>query len=79
MKPSTKHQIAQRVLALVAFLVFVGALKIWRIPFLETLPDWVGLVGLAAMFIAVLSALGFGPWGRTVTRLISAEDKAFRD
>ena len=78
MKLSTKHLCAQRVLALIAFLVFIGALKIWPIPFVSMLPNWVGLVGLAVLFAAILSSLGIGPWGRVVNRLLTQEDKAYR-
>ena len=79
MKRSTMHLVAQRVLAAIAFAVFIGALKVWPIPYLALLPDWVGLLGLAFLFVAVLSGLGFGPWGRIVNALTAAEDKAYRD
>jgi hypothetical protein len=79
MKRSTTHLVAQRILALIAFVLFIGALKIWPIAYLGAMPDWVGQVGLALLFVAVLSGLGFGPWGRLVNALTTAEDKAYRE
>jgi hypothetical protein len=78
MKRSTKHLIAQRVVALLAFVVFIGALKIWPIPFVSEWPNWVGLLGLAVLFAAILSGFGIGPWGRAVKVFLTQEDGASR-
>lgn len=63
----------QRLVALVAFVIFIGALKIWHIPVVSQWPDWVGLLGFTLLVAAVLSSLGFGPWGRTVKQLLAQE------
>jgi len=73
MKRSTAHLIIQRVVALLAFIVFVGALKVWSIPLVSEWPDWVGLLGFVVLAVAILSSLGFGPWGRAVKRLLAEE------
>jgi hypothetical protein len=77
MKRSTKHLIAQRVVALLAFVVFIGALKIWPFPLVSEWPNWVGLLALAVLFAAILSALGIGPWGRAVKASLTQENQMY--
>jgi len=63
----------QRLVALVAFVIFIGALKVWPIPVVSDWPDWVGLLGFMFLVAAILSSLGFGPWGHTVKQLLAQE------
>ena len=79
MKNSTKHMLAQRLIGLVAILIFLGATNIWPIPILNLLPDWVGLVSLFILLVVIVSGLGFGPWGRAVGKMIVEESKEYRD
>jgi hypothetical protein len=79
MRLSTKHLLAQRVIALMAFLVIIGALKIWPIPLLEELPCWVGLLAFAIFAGVIVSSIGFGPWGHYVNKLAVLEDEQYRE
>jgi hypothetical protein len=78
MRLSTRHLLAQRAIALMAFLVFMGALKLWPVPLLKELPDWVGLAAFAIFSAVLLSGLGLGPWGRFVNKLAALEDASYR-
>ena len=71
MRPSTKHAIAQRSVALLGFLLFMG--PTWDIPIARHAPAWGGLLGLGILFFSILSATGVGPWGKRYKKLYLAE------
>ena len=79
MKNSTKHMLAQRLIGFVAVLIFLGATKIWPIPGLHLLPDWVGLIGLFVLFGVIISGLGLGPWGKAVNNMLIKENEEYQN
>jgi hypothetical protein len=76
MKTSTKHALAQRLLAALGLALFLG--PVWRIPYLESVPSWLLLTGFAILFFSILSAFGIGPWGRALNRACAIEDPEYR-
>ena len=74
MKPSTKHAIAQRILALVGFAFFIT--PIWFKEFIS-FPKVFLFLGLFVLSFCVFSALGFGPWGRYYSALVVSENESF--
>jgi hypothetical protein len=79
MKISTRHMLAQRLIGLVAVILFLGATDLWPIPLVGLLPVWMGYPGLVILFAIIISGLGFGPWGRIVTRHVVTEDRKYRE
>jgi len=78
MKQSTKHLILQRLIGLLAVIVFLGATKIWEIPYVNSLPEWVGIFSLVVLFVVMLSGMGMGPWGQAVNKMIIREQHEYR-
>lgn len=75
MRRSTKHAIAQRLLALVGFTIF--AAPIWFRE-LDCVPLVIPLLGWLILTFAILSATGIGPWGRYYSALVVADHDAYR-
>lgn len=73
MRQSTKHTIAQRLLALLGLALFAG--PIW-VPALHSVPSAVLIVGLVLLCFAIASGMGLGPWGRYYSSLCVAENDA---
>jgi hypothetical protein len=73
MRQSTKHAIAQRLLALVGFVLFVG--PIW-VPEFHSISGAVLVTGFVLLCFAIVSGMGIGPWGRYYSSLYVAENDA---
>ena len=74
MRKSTKHAIAQRLLALVGFALF--AAPIWFRE-LDCVPPVIPLVGWLMLTFGILSASGIGPWGRYYSALVVTDNDAY--
>jgi hypothetical protein len=61
MRKSTKHAIAQRLLALVGFLMSLA--PVWLTE-LHSTTIYVMIFGMILSFFAIFSGRGRGPWGR---------------
>ena len=75
MRSSTKHAIAQRLLALLGFMFFVGPMLFQGLGFLDS-PIFL-LLGWIMFIIGIVSAWGVGPWGRYFERQYLAEHDAY--
>jgi len=73
MRKSTKHAIAQRLLAVVGLLLFLA--PIWFAG-LHSIPSYVLIFGFILLAFAIVSGLGFGPWGRYYSSLCVTEHEA---
>lgn len=73
MKLSTKHAIAQRILALVGFALFIVPNWFQELSFN---PPVLLFIGFAVLLFAILSASGVGPWGRYYSSLVVSENEA---
>ena len=76
MRPSTKHALGQRFIALLGFTLFMGPAR--GIPLARHTPVWMSLFGLGILFFAILSASGVGPWGKRYKNLHLTEEKTSR-
>lgn len=74
MRPSTKHALLHRLVALVGFGIAIG--PFWGLPIIGEGPLWNFVVGFALGFVGIISAFGFGPWGRHFERLYVNEHRA---
>jgi hypothetical protein len=72
MRKSTKHAIAQRLLGLAGFTIFIE--PIW---FAEStiFPPVVLFIGFVIFAFSILSASGIGPWGRYYSALVVADNE----
>lgn len=73
MRKSTKHAIAQRLLALGGLLLFLT--PIW-LTGLHSTPSYVLVFGFILLTFSIISSMGFGPWGRYYSSLYLAEHEA---
>ena len=74
MRKSTKHAIAQRVLALFGVTLFAGPM--W-FHVLDWIPPALQLLGWPIAFFAAISVLGFGPWGRYYNTVLIADNETY--
>ena len=70
MRKSTKHAIAQRLLALVGLLLFLA--PIWFSE-LHSTPSYILVFGFILLAFAIISSMGIGPWGRYYSSLCIVE------
>ena len=73
MLPSTKHALAQR--AIGAFGLALFACPLWDVPLFRDVPAPASLIGLGAFAFAIVSASGYGPWGRHYSHLVVSEKR----
>ena len=73
MKLSTKHAVAQRILALVGFALFIVPIWVNELGFY---PPALLFIGFAILLFAILSGSGVGPWGRYYSSLVVSENEA---
>ena len=74
MRKSTRHAIAQRLVALIGFVLF--AAPIWFRE-LDSVPPILPLLGLATLLFGILSGWGVGPWGSHYKDLLLEEHEAY--
>lgn len=73
MRKSTKHAIAQRLLAVVGGMLFIA--PIWLAE-LHSTSIYITIFGMILSVFATFSATGCGPWGRYYLSLYLAEHEA---
>jgi hypothetical protein len=74
MRKSTKHAIAQRILALFGVTLFAGPMWFHG---LQWIPPALQLLGLPIVFFATISVFGFGPWGRYYNEIIVTDNETY--
>jgi uncharacterized membrane protein YccC len=75
MRPSTKHALLQRFVALIGVVVAIASNWI-QLPSIEDNRGWILLLGFVLAFIGVFSGRGYGPWGRHLKKLHDNERRA---
>jgi hypothetical protein len=73
MRKSTIHAIAQRLLAAIGLMLFLAPILLAG---LHSTPSYILVFGFILLAFAIISGMGFGPWGRYYSLLCVAEREA---